>query len=82
MQVDHKLGKLFDMYDILGVVRVCINDLSTSGNLEIIRKSRNYKPNTVQVEIFARRKFSPISPPALIGEIFCLRIYCPVLMIT
>ena len=29
--------------------------------------------------IFARRKFSPISPPALIGKIFIMRIFCPVL---
>ena len=35
---------------------------------------------TVQAEIFARRKFSPISPPALIGEIFYPRMFCPVLM--
>ena len=33
MKVDYKLGKLFDMYHILGVVRVGVNDLSTSSNL-------------------------------------------------
>ena len=38
--------------------------------------------NTVYAEIFARRKFSPISPSALIGEIFIVQIFCPVLMIT
>ena len=37
---------------------------------------------TVYAEIFARRKFSPISPSALIGEIFITRFFCPVLMIT
>ena len=38
--------------------------------------------HTVYVEIFARRKFLPISPSALIGEIFIVRIFCPALMIT
>ena len=31
-------------------------------------------------KIFARRKFSPISPSALIGEIIITRIFCPVLI--
>ena len=37
---------------------------------------------TIELEIFARRKFSPISPPDLVGENFLPRIFCPVLMIT
>ena len=34
------------------------------------------------MEIFARRKYSPISPPALIGENFITLIFCPLLMIS
>ena len=36
---------------------------------------------TVYAEIFARRKFSPISPSALIGKIYIMGIFCPMLMI-
>ena len=36
---------------------------------------------TVYMEIFARRKFSPIPPSALIGEIFITGIFCTVLII-
>ena len=35
--------------------------------------------NTVYVEIFAKKKFSPISPHALIGDNFIMLIFCPVI---
>ena len=38
--------------------------------------------STVEPEIFARRKFSPISSPGLAGENFVPQIFCPVLMST
>ena len=41
----------------------------------------NKHKNTVYTVIFARRKFSPISPSALFGKIFITQIFCPVLMI-
>ena len=31
--------------------------------------------NTIEPEIFIRRKFSPISPPGLVGENFVLQIF-------
>jgi hypothetical protein len=42
---------------------------------------REVYKTTVYVEIFARRKFSPVSPPSLIGENFITLIFCPVLKI-
>lgn len=33
-QVYNKLGKLLDIDDVLGIIRVCIDDLGASGNLE------------------------------------------------
>ena len=37
VKVDHKLGKLLDVDHILRMVRVCIYDLSASGNLHTHR---------------------------------------------
>ena len=39
----------------------------------------NYTTVYMYVEIFARRKFSPILPPAVIGENFITLFFCPVL---
>ena len=40
VEIDHKLGKLFDVNHILRVFRVCVNNLSTSSNL--VERQTNY----------------------------------------
>ena len=58
-----------------------VQNTTTRGE-ELQSNTCMYMCNTVEPEIFARRKFSPISSPGLAGENFVLRIFCPVLMST
>lgn len=73
-QVHHKLGKLFDVYDIFGIFRVCIDDLRASiyrtrkvhykQNVEMRRKENIY------LQVYFIRQYTLLSKSMNVTIVF------------